>query len=699
MGKECIRGASLASLLLLPAAATLGEGLPTSGQLIVTATRVPEPLLDHPGSITRLSADEIAWRGATHHAEVMNRAAGTMIQRGNGQESLTALRSPVLAGPGSCGAFLILEDGIPIRPNGFCNVNDLFEVNSEQADAIEIVRGPGSVLYGSNAMHGTINVLFADPAERPGLRSSIAGGSDDYARLRGDVSHPGSAVAGDGNGTTDWRLLGHWTHDGGFRADSGFEEAKLNAALTHRFDASTLRVRLAATNLNQETAGFIQGFEAYRDPTLRRSNDNPEAFRDAHSARLTAHWSAGESRRVDVRATMRSSRMDFLQHFLLGKPLEQNGQDSAAVFLTFARGADEARLTFGVDAEAASSFLLEEQAGPTTEGTPAAQAIRPAGRHYDYDVHARTLAGYAQVDRALGSTLTLTAGLRLEQVRYDYDNRMLAGNTDENGVPCPFGGCLFSRPADRTDEFTNLAPKIALLWAFHARHRAYLNAGRGFRAPEMTELYRLQRQQSVAELDSERVDSIELGVRGIAGALDYSLAAYTLDKRHVILRDANAFNVSDGRTSHRGIEYELGWSPGSSFRASAAGSHSRHRYRFDRSAEAGEQIRNGNDVDTAPRNVHSLRLEWRPALQWRTDVEVLMVSGYFVDASNQNRYAGHELVNLGLGWQFLPAWHAAVRVNNLFDRAYADRADFAFGSYRYFPGRDRTAFLEIGYAR
>ena len=47
-----------------------------------------------------------------------------MIQRGSGQESLTALRSPVLTGAGACGAVLVLEDGIPIRPVGTCNVND-----------------------------------------------------------------------------------------------------------------------------------------------------------------------------------------------------------------------------------------------------------------------------------------------------------------------------------------------------------------------------------------------------------------------------------------------------------------------------------------------------------------------------------------------------------------------------------------------
>jgi iron complex outermembrane receptor protein len=660
------------------------------GEMIVTATRMEQPLLDHPGSITRLSTEAIAARGATHHSEIMNRVAGTMIQRGSGQESLTALRSPVLTGAGSCGAFLILEDGIPIRPTGFCNVNDLFEVNTEQADAIEIVRGPGSALYGSNAMHGTVNVLFDDPAARPGGSTSAEGGSDDYVRLKGALA--------DQNAATDWRLLGHWTRDGGFREESGFYEAKFNALLAHRFDASTLRVRLAASNLNQETAGFIQGFEAYKDRELSESNANPEAFRDAHSARLTAHWQhpSGEDRSFDVRAIARSSRMDFVQHFLLGKPLEQNGQDSAAIYLSHSAGSGT-QLTVGLDAEVSNSFLLEVQSGPTTDGAPPQQAIRPAGKHYDYEVDAWNAGVYAQVAHALTATLELTAGLRGELVHYDYDNRMITGNTDENGVPCA-GGCLYNRPADRADEFTNIAPKFALTWAFQPEHRAYLNAARGFRAPETTELYRLQRQQSIADLDSERIDSVELGVRGLAAVFDYSLAAFWLDKRNVILRDANAFNVSDGRTNHRGIEYELGWAPLASLRLSAAGSFARHRYEFDRSAEQGEQISDGNDVDTAPHQIHSLRVEWRPDAAWRAHAELVSVGEYFVDAANQNSYEGHELVNLALGWQFAAGWHSSLRINNVLDTAYADRADFAFGNYRYFPGRRRTGFIEIGYA-
>ena len=112
----------------------------------------------------------------------MHRVPGTWITRGSGQESLAAIRSPVLTGAGSCGAFVVAENGFATRPAGFCNVNQLFEVNLEQADAVEVLRGPGSSLYGSNAMHGLVNALVAEHidlayhgkrAQLPGLISVV----------------------------------------------------------------------------------------------------------------------------------------------------------------------------------------------------------------------------------------------------------------------------------------------------------------------------------------------------------------------------------------------------------------------------------------------------------------------------------------------------------------------------------------------
>ena len=92
--------------------------------------------------------------------------------------------------------------------------------------------------------------------------------------------------------------------------------------------------------------------------------------------------------------------MDFLQHFLIGKPLEENGQDSLGVLTALQTVVlDDMQLLAGIDLELADGFLKETQDGPATDGAPAANAIRPAGKHYDYEVQSKVAALYGQIEQ------------------------------------------------------------------------------------------------------------------------------------------------------------------------------------------------------------------------------------------------------------------------------------------------------------
>jgi outer membrane receptor protein involved in Fe transport len=663
---------------------------PVLEEVVVTATRSEMRLLDYAGAIGRIDAGDIAVLGATHHSELLNRVPGVMIQRGSGQESLTALRSPVLAGAGSCGAFLFLEDGMPLRPVGFCNVNELFEVNSEQAAAVEVIRGTASALYGSNAVHGIVNVINATPAQRPALGLALEGGADEYARLK--VATSGNTPAGEAG------VALHATNDGGWREDAGYDEQKLAASLVRPASDGKLTLRLNGTNLAQDTAGFIVGEDSYRDEEIAESNPNPEAYRNAHSLRFSAHYgfTRREDWQFDARLVARTSRMDFLQHFLLGKPLEENGQESATLLLSRSLPAGGGRLVMGLDGEAASGFLKQTQAGPTTGGSAAANAIRPAGKQYDYEVQSLLAAPYLHWVRPLREHFELTAGLRLEWLQYDYDNRMLDGNTDENGVPCGFGGCLYNRPADRKDDFFNAGLRLSFAWHVDDASLAWLGLSRGFRPPEATELYRLQRGQDVADLDSEQIDGAELGYRHLGETLSIELTGFWMDKDHVILRDSLGFNVGNGRTRHKGVEYGVEWRPWRGLSLAASGTFARHTYRFTGAIEQGEQVTSGDDVDTAPRQLHNVRLGYGGE-RLQGELEWVYVDDYWANAANTARYTGHDLFNLRLSWAPVDSLGFTLRVTNLADRRYADRADFAFGNFRYFPGRGRAAFLEVAW--
>ncbi len=676
------------------------ENAVTLDEVLVTATRFARSATDYAGSATRLTRADIETRGANHYADLLNLVAGVQLQRGSGQEALMAIRSPVLTGAGACGAFLILEDGMPLRPAGFCNVNDLFEVNTEQAQAIEVLRGPASALYGANALHGIVNILSRDQAGlgKPGI--GLRWGDLDLQQLSAEWRNATSSA-------TEIGAYGLWRHDGGFRSDSGSDEGKLNLLVRRASSGGVWTWRAAGTVLNQETAGFIRGLNSYRDTRVASSNANPEAFRDAWSLRSSLKYEreSCEGCATTGYAMLRASGMKFLQHFLLGKPLEENSQRSVAAGMHWRRPVDGNgpwagdTWQFGIDAGHMEMRLAQSQSGPTNEGTAAARAIRPAGNHYDYDVAGTTLAVSAAYEHSISTRLAMSAQLHFENTRYDYDNRLAAGNLDDRSVSCGFGGCLYNRPADRRDSFRDISARLEWRLEFLPNKSLFAALARGFRPPETSELYRLQRGQDVATLDSENLQGLEVGVRFQTDHWRTTLAIYAQEKNNVLLRDANGFNIEGGRTDHAGLEYEFSGQLGTHWFAVVAGSWAQHQYAFDRVIEGGETVVSGTEIDTAPRHLAHVQLGWRGPRGVDAQLELSYVGKYNVDAGGANQYPGHVVANLATLWRISAGHLLRLRLDNLFDRRYADRADFAQGDYRYFPAAGRHLMLEYVWDR
>ena len=109
--------------------------------VIVTASRAPSAGQVLPTAWSALDQTSIERIAPQHSNQVFNRIAGSWVSRGNGQESLISLRSPVLTGAGSCGSFITAQDGISMRSPGFCNVNQLFDANLLQAGKVEVLKG------------------------------------------------------------------------------------------------------------------------------------------------------------------------------------------------------------------------------------------------------------------------------------------------------------------------------------------------------------------------------------------------------------------------------------------------------------------------------------------------------------------------------------------------------------------------------
>ena len=625
-----------------------------------------------PGSLAVLDNAEIADTLADHPAEILNKLPGVNIQMNSGQEHLIAIRSPVLTGGAGQGSFLIMENGVPVRSPAFGNVNSLFEPHHEVASAIEVVRGPGSAKYGSNAVHGLVNVILPDV----GAGSETVASYGTLGRWRTDVTLDQGE---------HWLAAVSIQKDTGWRDNTGVDQQKLTLVGDWALGGWDTTGWLTASNLNQETAGFIQGADAYKDEDIAKSNPNPEAYRDAWSARAGARLSrelGGGT--LTLTPYAHTQAMIFAQHFLPNGGVEKNGSTGGGVMARFQREVSEAvTWRVGADVDVASGWLKEIQ--PEPFGFFPGDARFPQGKHYDYTVDTLTGALWGELDYALTDDMRLLAGLRAETHEYDYSTDVAPGI---NG--------RFNVPADRTDNFDLLTPKLGLIWSVADATDLYANYARGERAPQASDLYRLQSLQVAGEVEEETLDSFEIGARGSAldGRLVYDVAAYWMEKENFFFRDSDGLNVPNGSTEHAGVEASAALELTTAFSVSGSASWSDQTYTFDRITSSGtETIRDGNEIDTAPEWLANVSLDWQATEAIKLSLNVDHVGEYFVDPANTTIYPGHTVLGARGAWVFAEGTEVFLIVRNLTDERYADRADLAFGNDRYFPGEPINATL------
>ncbi|HEX5793046.1 MAG TPA: TonB-dependent receptor, partial [Rheinheimera sp.] len=661
----------------------------TIERITTTASRTAASANNLLLTVSRVDQRSLALIAPTHIEEALKQVAGANLQRGNGQEYLPALRSQVFSGAGACGGILTAEDGIPLRAAGFCNVNELFEAHSEMAQRLEVLKGPGSVLYGSNAVHGVINVITPDTTYEHALLG-LDLGSYGYQRYK--------LRAGQDYGQSGIGVNASLTSDSGYRANESVEQQKVN--LRHRYSAQQflLQSGVTFTNLQQDTAGYASDYSHRKQPAeAQQPAQAITPYRDAKALRLwsKASWDFTSGDIFTVTPYLRDQQMEFIKHFLPGSPLEQNSQQGIGLLSLWQHELNRhMQLQLGFDSEYSRGDMLEYQHLPAT-GSDFVVATVPVGKHYDYDVSARLYAPFIAMNWQHNNWL-LHAGVRYEHMRYSYQNNMLSGRTKDDGTPCALGGCRFNRPPSSVQQFDNLSPKLALSYQLSRHSLLYANLSRGYRAPQTAELYQLQREQSVADLRPETANNLELGYRFSQSDLRYTLALYQMSKHNFIFRDSNFFNVNDGKSRHQGIELELDYAISDALSLAIAASHARHRYNYSEVLN-GIDI-NGNDIDTAPRTLANIQLDWHPLNNLQLGLEWHYVSRYYTDAENLHQYGGHNLFNLRGRWQINPALTLYGRIQNLSNHTYAERADYsAFDGDRYFPGRPRNVSLSLVY--
>jgi len=213
------------------------EALP---EVVVTGSRTERTEMSTPRSIDRIGADEIRHFQAQSLPQIIEETAGVTVQATNRGAGAPIIRG--LIGPDN----LILIDGIRFNnstyrtgPNQYLSLVDPWS-----AGRVEVLRGPGSVLYGSDAMGGVVNVITGSVAPEDQWR---LGGLTAYRFQSADVSHSGALEGRVGSPYAGLLVGGSGSMFSTLRAgggedqlasdyDSYFMRTKLTVPLSKRWD-------------------------------------------------------------------------------------------------------------------------------------------------------------------------------------------------------------------------------------------------------------------------------------------------------------------------------------------------------------------------------------------------------------------------------------------------------------------------------
>lgn len=652
-------------------------------QTVVVYGERSQRLLSETASLSHvIDRDTLEHPGVEHASQVLSATPGVWVSRGSGQEQLVAIRSPVFTGSGACGSFWLAEDGIALRATGFCNANEFFDSHYEAAEQIEMFKGPHASIVGGNAQYGAINVRLpraSDVNSELALLANTLG----YRRLNINAGNTFNRHA--------MGVLLTGIEDDSYRADSDFKQQKLSLRHDWQGDSwASVENGLTLMHLEQETAGYLEGKDSYRDKQAVRGNIFPEAYRDANALRAYSRW---RWRKVDTQWTFtpfaRSNEMNFLMHFVPWQPTESNSHDSLGWQLQWrrflARGSE---IYWGHEFEQTWGDLRETQARPA----PFLPAQIPQGDHYDYSVSAQSTALNAGAFWQATHALAFDLAVRWDYTNYDYENHLSVGSACAPGV----NGCRFYRPESQSNDFSE--PSLHTGFVFQWRNGLYSfgKLANGFRIPQTAELYRTQSPEP-AGIEPEQITSAELGLRMQHGSWFAQGALYWMENRDgIVQKNSDRLYINEVDTRHRGIEYEMGYD-GSQVSLQISGQVARHTYQNNPNLSGEPQQLAGLDVDTAPRHMHQAELDWHLAAKVDLGLQARYMGSYQMDMDNLYKYPGHTLVDLSITTKLNAQLEWRWGVMNLFDRSYAERADIANGDYRYFPGLERRVSTSVRY--
>ncbi|MDH4183998.1 MAG: TonB-dependent receptor [Nitrospinota bacterium] len=647
-------------------------------EITVTGAREEEKKSHTAATVDMVKAEKIQDVKPAHPAEIVNRVPGALVVVTGGEGHMTSIRHPITTNS----VYLYLEDGIPIRSTGFFNHNALYEVNMPMAGGLEVTKGPGSALYGSDAVGGIVNSLTRPAPTTGEAEVNIEGGSFGWARTL--------LTTGNTWGNNGVRADVNVTHTDGWRDSTNYD--RQSATLRHDgflWDSVAVKSVLTYSKIDQQTAGTTQiSEEDYtNNPTM---NIAPISWRKVEALRfsVSADWETADSL-LNITPYVRKNKLDYIANWSLSydPAILNSGNDSLGLLVKYRRNLSQSsKVIAGVDIDNSPGYQTEEKIKPEKEGKTFISYTSDGAMLYDYDVTYTGVSPYLHLETSPWESLHLTAGARYDSMGYKYTNNLddvSSGN--------------WRRPADTSVSYSALTPKVGAVYEFNPAFNAFMSYKNAFRAPSQSQVFRQGKASNTVNLKPVKVDSYETGFRWNPGhGTQLELSLYDMVKKDDILSfthpDKSSEVVNAGQTTHQGVELGAKKQLGDQVELNLAFSYSSHKYTDWKPNETTDL--SGKEMAAAPKVTGNAQVSYKPDFLPGSALELewIKIGEFWLDDANTEKYAGHDLYNARVSYS-MGALKLYARVMNIADTRWATGGSFTERNGREFaPGNPLSFF-------
>ena len=680
--------------LSLIASALFADSIVEISPISVTATGIEEKVIEQPLSIVTKSEEEIKLDQVIFQKDLLNSLSGVHIeQTGSVIGHTTAIRMP----ENKSAYYLFMQDGIPVQSSGFFNHNGLAYTTFQSATSVEVIKGAGTALYGSDAVAAVINVeSLKAPSKTKVVSIKGMAGSNGYGSGTLEMSDTIDKDSG-------YRANISYMHSDGWRENTKADRAEANIRYDQTVnDTNDLKFIVNFSKTEAEQADSFTDYAKIKDGSTDASDntgyytalEKTDIKRKFDYARLSLEWDNYSVDGLEISTTpyIRYNRNRYVQTwFPESYPSNDNELMTMGLLQKNTYEASWGKLVAGFDAEHTQSTLKYNQ---NFDMLGVSGKNYYAGPIFDYNVAYTAVAPYLHTEYKILNELVMTAGLRYDYNHYDYTNNLADGVVST--------ATYYYRPGDRTDTFSHLSPKLSLSYKPREDTNIYLRYANGFRIPQASRLYsQTAKVTQTDNLNPETSNTYEIGIKKEFVSKSYfELIAYYMTIEDTITKYTGAttdYYANGGSTIHQGIETTFKYQATKEWGAYLAYSYSTHNYDNNPTYK-------DNEISQAPNNLGNARLTYAPSYLhgFRVMGECQYVGSYWMeDTHDAGKYDGYTIGNIKADYSVNKALNFFAKVTNITDERYAISASAkvrsSSTSYDYSPGDPRQVYAGLEY--